>query len=50
MSSRDYLLRERVRGALEWQEAIEIAQASEAARLSNYAHSVAVAISNTSAI
>ena len=34
ISSRDYLQRERARRTLEWQEAVRIAQASEAARFS----------------
>ena len=38
-SFRDYLMRERARRPLEWQEAVRIAQASEAAHLSEPVHS-----------
>ena len=50
VSSRENLQRERARRTLEWQEAIRIAQASVAARLSNYVHSTAAAVANPAAI
>ena len=46
-SSRDYLQRERARRPLEWQEAVRIAQASEAARLSEHVHPIAAVMSLT---
>ena len=42
--------RERSRRIIEWQEAIRIAQASEAARLSDYVHLTAAAVANPSTI
>ena len=50
VSSRDYLQRDRACRTLEWQVAIRIAQASEAARLSDYVHLAAAYISNPAAI
>ena len=50
VSSRECLQREQARRTIEWQEAIRIAQASEAARLSDYVHSTAAAVANPAAI
>ena len=43
-SNQDYLIRERARRPVEWQEAVRIAQASEAARISEPVHSNAAAM------
>ena len=50
VSSHEYLQLERASRTLEWQEEIRIAQASEAARLSDYVHSTAAAVANPAAI